>query len=219
MANSVRVVGSQGTLMHVGIEGCPVWADRWAAVAQIFPPQMWKVLIERSQNTRSITVCRLRGLHSQRPVRMPMLTPVQCRKHGPMEEGSLDCWFAFSLTSCGWPGACASLLGNTTKDASQRRQCDALGNILLWSLESCYPRTCYFDTYHLFKHCCWPSTTFHGNGSLLAVVPFNRIMYRATKQKQEWFKSTTRRLRCWFGFKGSIANIMVPQHDIRGQTE
>lgn len=37
---------------------------------------MWKVLIERSQNTQSITVCHLRGLHSQRPVRVPMLTPV-----------------------------------------------------------------------------------------------------------------------------------------------
>lgn len=33
-------------------------------------PKMWKVLIERSQNTRSITVCLLRGLHSQRPVRV-----------------------------------------------------------------------------------------------------------------------------------------------------
>ena len=56
----------------------------------------------------------------------------------------------------------------------RRRQCDALGNVLLGNLGS------YFETYHLPKHCRRPWTC-----SLMAVASFSRIMCRATKQK--WF--------------------------------
>ncbi|KAK3575103.1 hypothetical protein QTP86_020701, partial [Hemibagrus guttatus] len=69
-----------------------------------------------------------------------------------------------------WPGACASLTWGTHgtrmhygKKASWWRQCHALGNILLKNLGSCHPCGCYFDTYHLPKHCCRPCTPFHGN--------------------------------------------------------
>ncbi|KAK3553071.1 hypothetical protein QTP86_031172 [Hemibagrus guttatus] len=46
---------------------------------------------------------------------------------------------------------------------SRRRQCHALGNVMLGNLGSCHPCGYYFDTYHLPKHCCRPCTPFHGN--------------------------------------------------------
>ncbi|KAM6977734.1 LOW QUALITY PROTEIN: uncharacterized protein FYW47_002524 [Aplochiton taeniatus] len=52
------------------------------------------------------------------------------------------------------------------KKASRQRSCDALGNVLLKNLGSWYSCGCYFDTYHLPKHCCRPRTPLHGNGDL-----------------------------------------------------
>lgn len=46
---------------------------------------------------------------------------------------------------------------------SQRRQCDALVNVLLGNLGSCCSRSCYFDMFHLSKHLYRPSTTLCGN--------------------------------------------------------
>ena len=99
-----------------------------------------------------------------RPVRMPMLTPVPCsnnqqwaREHQnwttwQWKESDLVWWITFSFTSLGWPGACASLIWGThgtrmhyEKKASQRRQCDALGNVLLedWERTNFYG-VCYY---------------------------------------------------------------------------
>ncbi|KAK3520557.1 hypothetical protein QTP70_026490 [Hemibagrus guttatus] len=83
---------------------------------------------------------------------------------------------------------CASLTWGTHgtrmhygKKVSQRRQCHALGNVLLGNLGSCHPCGCYFDTYHLPKHCCSPCTPFHGNG-----IIHNAPCHKA-KMMQEWF--------------------------------
>ena len=80
----------------------------------------------------------------------------------------------FSFTSHGWPGAYVSLTWRTHgtrmhygEKASRWRQCDALGNVLLGNLGSCYSCGCYFFTCHLRKHCCRccrPFMTFHENG-------------------------------------------------------
>lgn len=45
-----------------------------------------------------------------------------------------------------------------------QRQCDALGNALLGNLGSGPSCRCYFDIYHLPKHCSKPCTPLHGKG-------------------------------------------------------
>ena len=47
-------------------------------------------------------------------------------------------------------GTCGTRM-HYEKKASQWRQCDGLGNVLLENLGSYYPCGCYFDTYHLPK--------------------------------------------------------------------
>ena len=72
------------------------------------------------------------------------------------------------------------------KKACQRRQCDALGNVLLGNLGCCHPCGCYFDTYHLPKHCCRPfmGTVFHDGCGLFQHD--NALCHKA-KMVQEWF--------------------------------
>ncbi|KAK3570928.1 hypothetical protein QTP86_030463, partial [Hemibagrus guttatus] len=89
---------------------------------------------------------------------------------------------------------CAAYLGNTwhqdaLREDGKQRQCHALGNVLLGNLGSCHPCGCYFDMYHLPRHCCRPCTPFHVNGIL-------------------WIHGgPTSQLT---GIKGSVANILVP---------
>ena len=94
--------------------------------------------------------------------------------HGAMEEGGLVWWIMFSFTSCGWPGVCVSLTWETHgtrkhygKKASRQiwcfGQCSDLG--------SCYPCGCYFDMYHLPKHCCRLCTPFHVSNIPWWLVP------------------------------------------------
>ena len=74
--NGDRVIGSQGLSMHVGSEGWPMWfrANRWATVAQIAEVNAGsdKKVSEYTVHRRLLCM----GLHSHRPARVPMLTPV-----------------------------------------------------------------------------------------------------------------------------------------------
>ena len=110
------------------------------------------------------------GLHNPRLVSVPMLTPfyrLKCQHS--MWASKLDqkarlffCFF-FYIT---WRTMCmygSNLHGTRIhygKKASQWRQCDILGNVLLGNLGSCHPYGCYFDTYNLPKHCCRKCTPF-----------------------------------------------------------
>jgi len=62
-----------------------------------------------------------------------------------------------------------------------------LGNVLLGNLGSCHPCGCYFDTYHLPKHCCRPCTPFHGKSGCDLFHQDNAPCHKA-KMLQEWFE-------------------------------
>ncbi|KAK3575380.1 hypothetical protein QTP86_025787, partial [Hemibagrus guttatus] len=104
------------------------------------------------------------GLHSCRPVRVPMLTPVHHRK---CQQWALEHqnWTTEQWKKVAWSvesgfllhhvdvRVCVSLTWGTHgarmhygKKVSRRRQCPALGNVLLGNLGSCHPCGCYFDT-------------------------------------------------------------------------
>ena len=130
------------------------------------------------------------GLHSRRPVRVPMLIPFTAEstinghvsiRTGPWSNGrrwpGLRNLVFFYIT---WMARCMSVLSWGTHGtrlhhsashclhwpaflASQRRQCDALGNALLGNQGTCHPCGCYFDTSHLPQHCCRTCTPVHGN--------------------------------------------------------
>ncbi len=125
------------------------------------------VLVERFQNTQCIAVCCVWGCIAADQSGCPCwpLSTVESAnsrhvsiRTGPQRNGrsgGLVWWIAFSFTSRGWPGACASLAWRThgtrkhyRKKASRRRQRDALRNVLLGNLGSCHPCGCYFDTDH-----------------------------------------------------------------------
>ena len=77
-----RVMGGQGSLMHVGSEGWTVCvrSNRRATVAQI--AQEVNAGSDRKVSEYTVHHSLLRmGLHSRRPVRVPMLTPVHRQKH------------------------------------------------------------------------------------------------------------------------------------------
>ena len=57
-----RVVGGQGSLMHVGSEGWPVWSDPTDELLMLkLLSNLMLVQIERLQNTKCITVCCVWG--------------------------------------------------------------------------------------------------------------------------------------------------------------
>ena len=69
-----RVVGGQGSLMHVGSEGWPVWSDPTDELLMLkLLSNLMLVQIERLQNTKCITVCCVWD-------------------HGAMEGGGLVRW-------------------------------------------------------------------------------------------------------------------------------
>ena len=70
----------QDLSMHVGSEGWPVWSDPTdELLLLILLRKLILVLIERCQKNHCICLLHM-GLHSCRPVRVPMLTPVHCQK-------------------------------------------------------------------------------------------------------------------------------------------
>ena len=169
-------------------------------------------MIERCQNTLCITVCCLWGCkatHQSGCSHWPLSTAKSANNghvsiiFGPRSNGRR--W-----PSHGWPCACASLTWGTHgtrmhygKRAIRWRQCNDLGNVLLWNLGSCYPCGCYFDTYHLLKHCCRSCTPFDGCGLFQ--------QDNAQCHKPKWFRnslrSTTMSLRCWLGLQISQISI------------
>ncbi|ROL43068.1 Rho guanine nucleotide exchange factor 2 [Anabarilius grahami] len=120
------------------IEGWPVWSDPTDELLKLkLLKKIMLVLIERCQNTQCISLLRME-LHSCRPVRVPMLTPVHHRKSQQWtrehQNWTTEQWkkVAWSDESGGWPGvcACASLTWGTHgtrmhygKKASRRRNC------------------------------------------------------------------------------------------------
>ncbi|KAK3574005.1 hypothetical protein QTP86_034358, partial [Hemibagrus guttatus] len=108
----------------------------------------------------------------------------------------------FHVTSRGLPDACASLTGGTRgtrmhygKKASQRRQCHALGNVLLGKIGFCHPCGCYFDTYHLPKHCCRPCTPFHGNTGGPGNHKREQGTVNGTMKKEQYIKILNNNIR------------------------
>lgn len=92
---------------------------------------------------------------------------------------------------------CIAYLWNTwQQDALQgktnwQRQFDALDNVLLGSLESCHRCECYFDTYHLPKHCCRPCTPFW------TVFPDDCGLSQQGNVRIKWFRNGLRSWMCW----------------------
>ena len=95
------------------------------------------------------------------------------------------------------------------KMASRRRQCDALGNVLPGNLESCHPCGCYFDTYHLPKHCCRPLHPF-----MEMVLPDGCGLFQQdnaqchkSKMVQEWFGEHNNKLEVFSRSQSNQASV------------
>ena len=133
-------------------------------------------------------------LHSRRPIMVPMLTPLPPPTMGmwaseldyaAMKNGGVVWWLTFSFTSRGWLGASLTSGTHNTrmhygKKTGRRRQCNALGNVLLGNL----------------------------GYSLMTVASFSKIMCQITKQKQfrNGLRSATTSLGCSF----QIPTISIP---------
>lgn len=86
------------------------------------------------------------------------------------------------------------------KKAGQRRQSDALGNVLLGNLGSCPSCACFFEMYHLPRDCCRLCTTLHGNGDGSGLFqPHNIPCHTATNCTQMVLRNTTKSSRCFLG--------------------
>ena len=135
-----------------------------------------------------IAVCCVWGC---RPVRVPILTPVPCRKCQQRarehQNWTMEQWekidlvrlITFSFTSRGWPGACPSLTWGTRghQDAlwEEGKQVEAVWCFGQCSdLGACHQCGCYFDMYHLPKHCCRLCKPFHGNSIPWWLVPHSK---------------------------------------------
>ena len=73
-------MGSLGSLMHVGSEGWPVWFDPTDELLLL--KLLKRLMLTLMDAYKEYTVHRSllgMGLHSCRPVRVPMLTPVHCQ--------------------------------------------------------------------------------------------------------------------------------------------
>ena len=120
------------------------------------------------------------GLHSCRPVRVPLLTSVHRRKCQQLAHEHQNCtmvqWkkVAWSDESCfllhhvnGWVCVHRLLGEHMAPGCTVGRRQASRGSVMLWpvlcskNLWSCHPCGCYFDTYHLPKHCRIPCTPFH----------------------------------------------------------
>ena len=71
------------------------------------------------------------------------------------------------------------------KAASQWMQCDALGDVLLENLGSCYSYGCCFETFHLPKPCCRPfipliETIFLNGGGIYTLQKWFRTDLKST---------------------------------------
>lgn len=92
--------------------------------------------------------------------------------YGAMEEGGLGVMnhIFFDITWTAGVHVCVIYLGKRLapgmhyrKKARQQRQCDAQ-EMFYWDTSGTGIQCgCYFDTRHLPKHCCRPSTPLHGN--------------------------------------------------------
>ena len=161
-----RVIGGQGSLMHMGSKGWPTWSDPTDELLFFkLLKKLMLVLIERCQHTHCTTVCCVWGCiatdKSGCPCSSSLKAPTMdtCASeldHRAMKEGSLVWRITFSFTSPGWLGRCALLTWGTQgsgmhygKKARWWRQCNALGNVVVGNFGSCHSCGCNFDTYRL----------------------------------------------------------------------
>ncbi|KAK3530445.1 hypothetical protein QTP86_024356, partial [Hemibagrus guttatus] len=105
--------------------------QQWAHEHQNWTTEQWKKLAWSDESCFLLLLLKLlkklmlcMGLHSHRPVRVPMLTPVHCRK-----------WCMCVSFTWGTHGTRM----HYGKKASRQRQCHALGSVLLGNLGSCHP--------------------------------------------------------------------------------
>ena len=115
--SGIRVMGDQGSFMHVGREGWLAWSDPTDELLLLkLLKKLMLVLIERCQNTQCNAVCCVWGCiavtsqdaHADPcpPLKTPATGTLTSElDHGAM-EGGLVWWITFSFTSRGWPGAC-----------------------------------------------------------------------------------------------------------------
>jgi len=129
-----------------------VRSNRQATVAQI--AQKVNAVSDRKVSEHTVHHSLLcMELHSLRPVRVPMLTPVHHRKcqqwaseldHRAMEE----CGLVLSVTFWFW-----SVTHMAPGCIYMGRRLAGRGSVMLkamffWETRSCHPCGCYFDTYH-----------------------------------------------------------------------
>jgi len=76
-----RVLGAQGSSMHEGNECFPIWSKPTEGLLWRKSHKILMVFMGgMCHNTQFITLCCI-WLHSCRPIRLPMMTPVHHRKH------------------------------------------------------------------------------------------------------------------------------------------
>ena len=128
-------MGGQGSLMHVRSEGWPVWLDPTDKPLLLkLLKTLILVLIERCQNTQC-TQFVADGATEQQTSQGAHADPC------PPSTNNHIFFYITWMARC----VCATYLENTLhrdalcKKASQLRQCDALGNVLLGNLQSCHP--------------------------------------------------------------------------------
>ena len=112
--------------------------------------------------------------------------------HRAMEEGGLIWWIMFSFTSHGW--SCVSLTWGTHgtrvhywKKASWRRQCDALGNVMLGSaihVDVSLTRTTYLSIIAHHVHPFMDSVFPDGCG----LFQQDNVPCHKAKIAQDWFE-------------------------------
>lgn len=129
-----------------------------------------------------------------------------------VEEGGLV-WWMFFLPS--WGGQVNVSLtwerdGTSRhygKKSSRWGQCDAFGNVLLVNTGSCRSCRCYFDMYHLSKHCCWSWTPLHGN-----YIPWCKIFKEWFEEQGLWYvlEKQVWSIEALIEVKRSAADILMP---------
>ncbi|KAK3543232.1 hypothetical protein QTP70_014109 [Hemibagrus guttatus] len=99
---------------------------------------------------------------------------------------------------------CIAYLGNTWQQDLLWEEGNACnyghacsGNVLLGNLGSCHPCGCYFDTYHLPKHCCRPISRSQSNRASVGCAGQTSLIHGGPTSQLT-------------GLKGSAANILVP---------
>ena len=186
-------MGGQGSLMHVGSKGWPLWSE----ILQLLR-RLMLVLVESCQNTQCIEACCIRGYIAAEQSGCPcwalstaksannghMIIRTGPRSNGRWWPGMMNNVF-FYIT---WmAGRCLPGEHMAPECTMGRRQAGG-GSVMLWAMlcwETLGPAIHMDVSLKLTTHLY---TLSWKRNSLMAVTSFSRIMCRATKQKllQVW---------------------------------